>query len=302
MTAITIGKFDGLHLGHKKIIDTLLSVSATNNMKSILVTFSPHPNTVFSGKTFYSLLTEHEKKSIALSFGIDEVYFLPFDENVAATDPKLFVKHFFREELNCGIVVAGEGFRFGKDRRGNAETIREQGIKVISVSAEEKNDKKISSADIRRLVSCGNFPEVSKTLGYNFFITGVVCEGKKLGRKIGFPTANVLPQSDKLLPPNGVYVTKTEIENNSLFGVTNVGVTPTFGGKTKVVETHFLNFSGDVYGKSLKTEFYCMLREETKFESIEKLKEQILIDCMSTDKLLKKSFIFPLKNAIINLP
>lgn len=283
-TAVTIGNFDGMHLGHMALIDKLKEYSNKKDLKSVIFSFYPHPKYVLTGIDVDHILSRDEKLFLLDSMNIDIFIEYPFNLEFAQTSPKYFIEEILVKKLKCKILIIGEDYKFGNSRLGNINFIKEiankLNIEVVIVPHYMHNNKKVSSTNIRQFISEGNILEAEKILNRNFFIKGTVIKGKQLGRTIGFPTANILPNKNKVLPPFGAYITKTIITktNDTYESITNIGVNPTVNGKIKIVETFLFNFDGDLYGKDILVCFLKRLRDEKKFSSLDELKKQIKQD------------------------
>lgn len=282
-TAVTLGNFDGLHLGHRALINLTKEFAHEEGLRSVVLTFSPHPMLVFKKKDDFALImAPSEKKFTMEQMGIDAYIEYPFDEEFAAMPAKDFAEKLIFEKLKCKVLIVGENYHFGTKRSGNYEMLRElgekHGVKVIAVPSVLFEEERVSSSRIRQCLIEKDIESANRMLTVPYFILGTVIRGKKLGRTIGFPTTNVLAHPMKLFPPNGVYATKTLYEGKYYYGVTNVGVNPTVNGTEKIVETYLLDFDEKIYDKEIQTFFYQFLRSEKKFASVEELRAQIEIN------------------------
>ena len=286
-TTVTLGTFDGVHLGHKKIIERLTQHSPEKH-QSLVLTFFPHPRMVLQEKSDIKLLnTIQEKADLLEKAGLQNLIIHPFDQSFSQLSAEEFVKTILVDQFNVGKIIIGHDHRFGKNRSADIHDLIAFGQKyhfdVEQISAEEIDEVSISSTKIRNALYDGNIHLANEYLGYNYFLTGIVVKGKQLGRTIGFPTANLkIEEEYKLIPQNGVYVVKSTIDQKEVFGMMNIGTNPTVGGQFKTIETNFLDFSGDLYDKELKIELLYRIRSEAKFTSIEALKQQISKDKMKT--------------------
>jgi len=280
-TAITLGNFDGIHLGHQELISAVKGYAKKYSLKSIVFSFYPHPKSFFNSDNFYTIFSPYEKKRIIGEFGVDELIEYPFTFDFANMEPEDFADFIFNE-MKCRVLVVGDDYCFGKNRRGNFELLKETGHKkgaeVIKIYSVNDNGIRVSSTRIRECIRERNFEETSRLLGKPYFVLGEVVDGKKIGRKIDFPTANIIPYKKKLLPPDGVYLTKTIYDNNTYRSITNVGKNPTVEGRERTIETHIFDFNEDLYGKEIKVCFYGFIRNEYKFMSVDELKKQISED------------------------
>lgn len=286
-TTVTLGTFDGVHLGHKKIIERMTQHSPEKH-QSLVLTFFPHPRMVLQEKSDIKLLnTIQEKADLLEKAGLQNLIIHPFDQSFSQLSAEEFVKTILVDQFNVGKIIIGHDHRFGKNRSADIHDLIAFGQKyhfdVEQISAEEIDEVSISSTKIRNALYDGNIHLANEYLGYNYFLTGIVVKGKQLGRTIGFPTANLkIEEEYKLIPQNGVYVVKSTIDQKEVFGMMNIGTNPTVGGQFQTIETNFLDFSGDLYGKELKIELLYRIRSEEKFTSIEALKQQISKDKMKT--------------------
>lgn len=282
-TAVTLGNFDGLHLGHRSLINLTKQFAEEEGLKSIVFSFSPHPMLVFKKKEDFALIVDPAEKKFQMEqMGIDAYIEYPFDAEFASMSPEDFAIKLIFEKLKCRVLVVGENYHFGKGAAGNYEMLQklgaERGIMVIAVPSVMFGEERVSSSRIRRCLIEKNLEEANQMLTVPYFIMGTVAEGKKLGRTIGFPTVNITAHPLKLFPPNGVYATKTLYQGKYYYGVTNIGKNPTVNGTQKIVETYLFDFNKMIYGETLQTYFYHFLRSEQKFPSVEALQKQIAIN------------------------
>ena len=278
-SVVTLGKFDGIHRGHKKLLDKVKELAGAR-LKTIIFTFAIHPQTFFCGEKPKVLMTNKERYEFLVKEKFDYLIECPFVEKIASMEPEDFVEEILIKQLKAAHVVVGTDFRFGHDRRGNTDTLKKYeklGCFQVHVLNKETYEKKdISSTYVRSEVEMGRMEEVQLLLGRPYTITGEVEYGRQLGRTLGIPTMNIMPADNKLLPPYGVYFTRTVIEGVSYAGVTNIGCKPTIGEQLKRgVETHLFDFSGDLYGEILTVELYKYERPEMKFKDVQQLKEQM---------------------------
>ncbi len=283
-TAVALGYFDGVHLGHQKIINTAVEVAKKNGYKSVVHTFYKSPK-VFMGKVAdnYLITPIEEKMMILEEMNVDIVMADDFDEKYANINPETFVKDVLKKRLGAKIVVAGYHYRFGKKASADANDLKllcaNCGIECIIIPSITLNGEEISSTKIREYFAMGKILMVNKLLGYEYFVVAEVVKGKQLGRTIGFPTINQRIKKNSLPLKKGVYITRVYIDDNKYLGLTNVGNRPSVeDGAQKNMETYIFNINRDLYGKKIKVEFLKRLREEIKFDSVEKLKEQIELD------------------------
>ncbi|MDD4844165.1 MAG: bifunctional riboflavin kinase/FAD synthetase [Anaerotignum sp.] len=279
-TAVTLGNFDGLHLGHRALIKLTKQFAQDEELKSVVFTFSPHPMLVFGKKDNFALImAPSEKKYTMERMGIDLYIEYPFDQEFAAMSAEDFAIKLIFEKLQCRVLIVGENYHFGANRSGDYAMLQRlgeaRGVKVIAVPSVLFEEERVSSSRIRKCLIQKDLEEANSMLTEPYFILGTVSEGKKLGRTIGFPTVNIIAHPLKLFPPNGVYATKTLYKGKFYYGVTNIGINPTVNGTQKIVETYLLDFNENVYGETLQTFFYKFLRSERKFPSVEELRQQI---------------------------
>ena len=288
----TIGTFDGVHIGHQKILNQVVKLAKKQGYIPIVLTLFPHPRMVLQKDDSIKLLnTIDERIAILKSLGIEDVIVKEFTKEFANLSAKDYVKNILVDELNTKHIVIGYDHHFGKNRSANITDLKsfaEQfDFKVKEISAQDIKDVTVSSTKIRNALDKGEVTIANSFLGYNFFITGSVIKGKGLGRTIDFPTANMyIKEAYKLIPNDGVYVVKSQIKNQIVFGMMNIGTNPTVYGKTRSIEVHFFNFSQDIYGSELKIEFLKRLRSEEKFKNLKALKVQL-----NNDKLNALNYI-----------
>lgn len=280
-TVLSLGKFDGIHRGHELLLEHL-AAKKSDGLAGVIFTFDIPPRRNVEQVEAKVLTTNEEKIHIFEQFGIDYVVECPFTKEIMCMEAENFIEKIVRQ-LHVKCVVVGEDFHFGHNRRGDHKMLSkyaaQYGYEVIVVKKMKEDARDISSTFVREEIALGNIEKANHLLGYRYFVTSVVAHGNKIGRSIGIPTINQLPPEEKLLPPNGVYITEVYIDEQRYRGITNVGCKPTIEGKNPVgVETHLLDFRGDVYDKLVTVEFICRVREERRFESIHALKEQMQND------------------------
>lgn len=281
---VTIGTFDGIHIGHQKILKDLIDASKKENTKSVLLTFFPHPRMVLQQNVSIELLNTIDEKSMLLEqMGLDYLIIHPFSKEFSRLTALDFVRDVLVNQLNTSKLIIGYDHHFGKNREGNIDQLREYShlfdFKVEEIPAQDIDEVSVSSTKIRNALHDGFLKTANKYLGYNYMIHGTVVNGKKLGGQIGFPTANISVKEDyKLIPKTGVYVIQTNIDDTLYYGMMNIGYRPTLDGKHQTIEAHLFEFEGDLYGKFLKIEFLYFIREEQKFDTIDLLIDQLQKD------------------------
>lgn len=281
-SAVSLGKFDGLHRGHQKLIWHVLE-QKKQGLLAVIFTFEKNPTRILSGLSGQNIMTNEERKTMLEYAGIDHLLECPFVPEISHMEPETFVEEVLVRQMRAAFVAVGKDFRFGYQRRGDYQLLKEMGsrlgFRVEVIEKEQSHGRDISSTYVREALHEGNIPLANELLGYCYFVGGEVLHGRQIGRTLGLPTTNLIPPADKLLPPNGVYLTRTIMEEGDFYGITNIGYKPTVGGEThKGVETFLFDFSGDLYGKHLKVEFLEFERPEQKFQSLDELKARILSD------------------------
>ncbi len=288
-TVITIGNFDGIHRGHKVLIEKTVDYAKEKGIKSAVFTFSNHPSNYFIHQKVKKILDEKEKVKLIEELGVDYLIDIPFDEDMTKISAKDFVLDILKEKIHVEKIVVGHDFEFAKNKEGNAKSLKEMGLiygfEVEIVKPIKINNIRVSSTYIRELISSGRVDEIADYLGKNYSIEGEIIHGKANGSKMGFPTANIKLKEGIIIPQSGIYATKVILDGKIYLGATNVGKNPTLNGKEISIETNILDFSDNIYGKIVKVEFLEKIREEKKFNSLEELKNQIKVD---TDFVRKK--------------
>ena len=283
-TIVTIGTFDGVHIGHQTIIEKLIQNATDNSYESLILTFFPHPRMVLQeGSDIKLLNTIEERCNLLEKTGLNNLIIHPFDKEFSRLTAEDFVKTILVDIFNIQKIIIGHDHRFGRNRTADISDLEffgEQfGFEVEQISAQEIDAVSISSTKIRNAIIDGNMAVANEYLGYNYLLTGIVIQGKQLGRTIGFPTANLKIEEDyKLIPKNGVYIVKSNINQKTVFGVMNIGTNPTVNGEYLSIEVHFIDFDGDLYNSKIEISVLERIREEQKFDSIELLKTQIQKD------------------------
>ena len=288
---LTIGTFDGVHLGHRKIIDRLRLLAKKINGESVIFTFDPHPRKVVAPteSNLRILTTLDEKTELFAQAGIDHLIIYPFTPEFAQLSYEQFVEHILVEQIHTKYLVVGYDHKFGKNRQGDFEFLKDcaarLGFQIEKLDVLLMNESNVSSTKIREAIQRGDFETANSFLGYPFALHGTVVEGQKIGRKIQYPTANVeTSDSDKIIPGFGVYAVKARIQEQWYHGMLNIGNRPTFNNNAdqRSIEVHLFDFEADIYGAPIELVFYKKLREEQKFSSIEALKDQLALDKTDT--------------------
>ena len=280
-SSVTLGKFDGLHRGHQKLINLIRREQGEKN-RSVIFTFDVSPRSYILHSPPKYLLTYEERRELAENLGVDILAECPFTEALMHMEPEDFVKEYLAERLHARYLAVGPDFRFGYQRRGTPELLKElgrtYGFRTEIVEKEKYKGRDISSTFVREELEKGHIEEVNQLLGYTYFTKGEIVHGRQLGRTIGIPTANLIPPVIKKLPPNGVYITESLIQGKTYQGITNVGYKPTVKENFLGVETYLFSCNADLYGQEAEVRFYRYLRPEIKFSSLEELKCQMLKD------------------------
>lgn len=277
-SAIALGFFDGVHIAHQKIIQEAVKYSKENNLCAMALSFDRSPLEILSPEKVSYLTTSEEKEEIISSLGA-KTEFLALTHNLLNMEAEDFVKEILVKKYNIKYAVCGYNYRFGKGGKGDTNLLTrygdKYGFKVCVFERETACGDSISSSRIRKLIVEGNIEEANELSGRSFSIRGKVCEGKKLGRTLGFPTANVFWDDCKVLPKKGVYKTRVTAENQKYKSITNIGINPTVGKEKLRAETYISSFSGNLYEKEIKIEFLQFIRSEKTFSDIDELKMQI---------------------------
>lgn len=280
-TIVTVGKFDGIHKGHEKLLDVI--AKNANGRQKVVLTFATSPGAFLKNNANKTIVTEEEKQILCEQQGIDVYMKMPMEKEFLALTPDAFVSEILKDKIGATTIVCGPDFHFGAGAKGNVEFLKtnqqKYGYKLIVVEKEQYNNKDISSTAIREKISEGKMLEVNEMLDHPYRIIGKVEQGKQLGRTMGLPTANIIPDETKLLPPNGVYRTVVVVNNRSFNAISNVGINPTVETGTRIkVETHIIDYKDYIYNEIVQVQFYDFIRPERTFESVEELKKQINAD------------------------
>lgn len=293
-TVLTVGTFDGVHEGHRLLIETVVKKAKERKARSVIVTFDPHPRTIISSKNagIKLLTTLQERSEILEGIGVDVLLVIPFTRDFSLLNSKEFVKDILYTKIGLGEFIIGYDHHFGKDRTGTIETLEELSdelnFAVNVVSRKDMGEVTISSTIIRReLQELGNIEQANKLLGRPYILNGLVIHGDERGREIGFPTANLQPQHrDKIIPKNGIYAVQVRVDDKWYKGMMNIGVRPTFDGTTKTLEVNIFEFDQSIYGKTIQVRFIKRIREEQKFSGQDELKAQLYLDKEEVNKIL----------------
>ena len=280
-TILTLGTFDGVHIGHKKILERITQNTENGKYESLVLTFFPHPRMVLQEKSEIKLLnTIAEKTKLLEATGIENLIIHPFDESFSRLTAEEFVHSILVDQFHIQKIIIGHDHRFGRNRTANIDNLiaygAEYGFEVEQISAQEIQDVSVSSTKIRKALTEGKMDLANEYLGYDYFLSGKIVKGKQLGRTIGFPTANIEIEEDyKLIPKTGVYAVKALIDQKEVFGMMNIGFNPTVNGQKQTIEVNLFDFDADIYDKKIEVSLLHFLREEQKFGSIDLLKEQL---------------------------
>jgi len=283
-TAVALGNFDGVHLGHQRLIKEAVDYAARNGVKSAVFTFSNHPKDLLpKAKKVKNILYKNEKAEIIASLGVDYLFEIPFTKAIMTMDPVYFIDHILINRFNMKAAFCGFNYRFGLEAAGNPDVLRnvgtDRGFEVFEMDPYKIKGNIVSSSLIRTLIASGQVEQCKTYMGRNYEIGGEVVVGNRLGRKLGFPTSNLVIDTSMVTPPNGVYVTFCDYNGVKYPSVTNVGNKPTIGHFNKNVETHIFDFDKELYGKKIIVEFLKKTRDEVQFDNIKDLSEQIVRDC-----------------------
>lgn len=291
-TILTLGTFDGVHIGHKKILERITQNTENGKYESLVLTFFPHPRMVLQEKSEIKLLnTIAEKTKLLEATGIENLIIHPFNESFSRLTAEEFVHSILVDQFQIQKIIIGHDHRFGRNRTANIDDLiafgAEYGFEVEQISAQEIQDVSVSSTKIRKALDEGNMALANDYLGYDYFLSGEVVKGKQLGRTIGYPTANIQIEEDyKLIPKTGVYAVKAIVDQKEVFGMMNIGFNPTVNGQKQTIEVNLFDFDEDIYGKKIEVSLLKYLREEQKFGSVDLLKEQL-----NQDKLNALAFV-----------
>lgn len=283
-TILTLGTFDGVHFGHRKILEKVTQNTENGKYESLVLTFFPHPRMVLQEDSNIKLLnTIDEKIALLDQIGIQNLIIHPFDENFSRLTAEEFVKNILVDKFHIHKIIIGHDHRFGRNRTANIDDLKKFGeqynFEVEEISAQEIKEVSVSSTKIRHALHEGNMALANEYLGYAYPLTGIIVKGRQLGRTIGFPTANLkLEENFKLIPKNGAYIVQSTINFKTVFGMMNIGFNPTVEGKNQSIEINYFDFNEDLYGQKITVSILKRIRDEEKFESVAHLKTQLAQD------------------------
>ena len=290
---LTIGNFDGIHKGHREIIKNLIQQTKTSNLKSAILSFTPHPKIYFNKQKNFMINSQSKKKEILKDLGLDYLIDLNFNDKFTQLSHNEFEDKILLEKLNSKRILIGKDFQYGNQRKGNIDTLKifceknKIELEEIGLILNDHNSNKISSSAIRENLKSGKFELANKDLERNFSVAGKVIKGDQRGRTIGIPTANLEYPLNTITIPYGVYAVETLIEGNTYFGIVNFGIRPTFNKDKPIVEAYLFDFDNDIYDKNIEILFHKQIRQEKKFNDIKELLNQINIDIAEAKKILK---------------
>ena len=293
-SVVTIGTFDGIHLGHQKILSRLIKSSKDKDLNSVVLTFFPHPRIILNKYNEVKMIDTLDEKIIHLNeIGIDSLIIHPFDKNFSLLSANQFIKDFLVDKLKIKHIIIGYDHRFGKGREASVTDLKnyanDYDFTVEEIKAQEIEKITVSSTKIRNSINQGDIKTTEKYLGRYFNLTGKVVKGDGLGKKINYPTANIfIEETYKIIPKDGVYLVETIIKDKLFKGMMNIGHRPTIGTKNKSIEVHLFNFNEDIYGQVISIKMISKIRDEKKFSSIQALKEQLVKDENYCLKLINK--------------
>ncbi len=293
-TAVTIGTFDGVHIGHGKILERLINSAKNSGLKSAVLTFFPHPRMVLQKDTDIKLLnTIDEKVQILDAIGLDYLIIHPFTKDFSRLSATEFVRDILVNSLRTKKIIIGYDHRFGRNRNANIQDLIAFGntldFDVEEIPAQEIDDVSVSSTKIRNALIKGDIETANNYLHYPYMLTGTIKKGKGLGKQFGFPTANLhIAEEYKLIPKNGVYVVKSKLDEKEHFGMMNIGYNPTVSGTEQSIEVNFFEFEGNLYNKKIQVNLLHRIRDEHKFNSVQELQEQLKKDKITSLTLISK--------------
>jgi len=288
-TVVTIGTFDGVHIGHQKIVNRLVNHA---ELDSVILTFFPHPRMVLQQDNTIKLLhTIEEKTSVLEQLGLDHLVIHPFTKEFSRLTAQQFVEDILVNQLKAKKIIIGYDHRFGRNRTANISTLKDfgeqYGFVVEEITKQDVDDVAVSSTKIRTALQKGHIEKANAFLGQPYMLTGTIVKGKGIGKTLGYPTANIqIEEAYKLIPKNGVYIVKTNFKGITYFGMMNIGTNPTVGGKSQTIETYFFNMDTDLYGSKMTIQMLKRIRDEKKFASVDQL-----IEAMQNDEKISINYI-----------
>lgn len=283
-TVVTIGTFDGVHIGHQKIIKRLINTGKKEGLKSVILTFFPHPRMVLQKDSNIKLInTIDERSQILDDLGLDTLIIKKFTQEFSRLSAEDFVEQILVDKLNAKKIIIGYDHRFGRNRNADIQDLKvfgeRFGFSVEEISVQDIDDVAVSSTKIRNALFEGEITKVNNFLGYPFMLSGTVVKGKGLGKKLQYPTANInIEETYKLIPKRGSYIVSSKIDDTLFFGMMNIGFNPTVNGEKETIEVHFFELNEDIYNKKIQINLLKRIRDEQKFESVEVLKNQLAKD------------------------
>lgn len=290
---VTSGTFDGVHIGHQKILNTLKNIAAKSGGETVLITYWPHPRLVLdpASDTIKLLTTFEEKSRVLENFGLDHLIKIPFTKEFSQQSSAEFIKNVLVDGIGTSTLVIGYDHKFGHNREGSFESLKnnssDYGFNIREIPRQDVKNVGVSSSKIRKSLSNGDIHISNQFLGWEYCLNGTVVEGDQLGRKIGFPTANIKINSElKLIPAGGSYAVRVIHDNEPYEGMLNIGTRPTVNGGHQTIEVHIFDFDKQIYGDEIRIKMVRLIRKENKFESLELLKEQLILDKELAKKLL----------------
>lgn len=289
-SVVTLGKFDGVHIGHQKLIAKVLEKAEEYNCQSVVLTFDRMPLKICPASQQYYITVNSEKREIVEDLGVDVMIEYPFSEKFMNMDAEEFISEILVKQLHTKCIVAGPDCSFGKDKAGNAQMLidlsEKYGYETIVLEKEKYEDREISSTFVREELKIGHMETVNMLLGRPYSVKGVIVRGNQIGRTIEIPTVNIYPPESKILPPNGVYASETIVKGIKYLGITNIGTKPTITDKKQIsVETFLFDFNEDVYGETIEVFLKHFQRPEMKFDSVESLSKQMKQDVAFTKEM-----------------
>lgn len=281
-SAVAIGKFDGVHRGHQSLLRHVLE-QREKGLQAVVFTFDPSPAALFSGESLPELTTKREKRTLFRELGIDVLIEFPLNFTTAAMEPEAFVEKILAERMKTAYIAAGEDLSFGNKGKGDAALLQKMagkfGYRTEIIEKVCLEGVEISSSYVREVIRAGDMERAERLIGEAYSVSGIVAHGKKLGRRLGMPTVNLLPEREKLLPPYGVYFSEVSVGERVYKGITNIGCKPTVNDEKQTgVETYLYDFAQDIYGREITVRLFSFLRPERKFASVEELKKQMAAD------------------------